>query len=350
MSSAFVFNQYYIDLLKKLKVIAKKHKDSSATAKKVLKSIKENYSIIDKSSDEYVNFIKTEISDDIWNLYLNLENDKTDDWIKENGSLLFFKNITLDDIVKLLRDNFLCNHYCSVFYIFKNNLDQDLLEKIIKLLQTFDNIDEINEIPDENIKKILIRLNSIKTESLKSKTGINMDDLKDTTIGKIAKEIIDDVDITKLQKSLSEEGNIFKAIAKPDSGFSELFTNVSQKMASKISSGELSQENIINDAVKFASVIPGLFNSASGNNGGGNNFSGMSNMMNMMNMMMKSNGGNSNDNDDDNNLSDLLKNMANNLGNKKGNKIGVNRGALKKNAKMKQLKAKLAKKNFKEEK
>jgi len=73
------------------------------------------------------------------------------------------------------------------------------------------------------------------------------------------KEIIEDVDLTKIKQSITSEGDIFKAIANPDSGFSELFTNVSQKMSNKISSGELSQEAIMKDAMKFASILPGLF-------------------------------------------------------------------------------------------
>jgi hypothetical protein len=62
MSSIYIFNQYYIDLIKKLKVIAKKHKDTSNTAKKVLNSIKNNYSTLDKSSDEYIKFLVSNIN------------------------------------------------------------------------------------------------------------------------------------------------------------------------------------------------------------------------------------------------------------------------------------------------
>jgi hypothetical protein len=88
--------------------------------------------------------------------------------------------------------------------------------------------------------------------------------------------------------------NIFKAIAKPDSGFSELFTNVSQKMSSKISSGELSQEAIMKDAMKFASILPGLFGGNSEDNSSGGGGFDMSTMMNMMSMMKNMNGGGGN--------------------------------------------------------
>ena len=52
LSATYIFNQYYIDLLKKVKVIAKKHRLQSETAKKVLKAIKDNYHTYDKTSSD----------------------------------------------------------------------------------------------------------------------------------------------------------------------------------------------------------------------------------------------------------------------------------------------------------
>ena len=105
------------------------------------------------------------------------------------------------------------------------------------------------------------------------------------------KEIIEDVDLTKIKQSITSEGDIFKAIANPDSGFSELFTNVSQKMSNKISSGELSQEAIMKDAMKFASILPGLFGGNTDDSSNGAGGFDMSSMMSMMSMMQNMNGG-----------------------------------------------------------
>jgi hypothetical protein len=85
MSAIFVFNQYYIDLLKKLKHISKKNKDNSSTAKKVLKAIKDNYVTFDKSSDEYISFIKSNFTDELWDSYIN---DEDDSWLKNNAEIL----------------------------------------------------------------------------------------------------------------------------------------------------------------------------------------------------------------------------------------------------------------------
>lgn len=301
LNTTYIFNQYYIDLLKKLKNIAKKHRLHSETAKKVLKSVKDNYQTYDKTSVEYIEFFKEKTAA-VWDNYVNIEKEKCDEWLKDdvNSQLEIYKDITLKDIVKLLRNNFITHHYLGVLYIYTNELNEEEITAILKELQKVSEEAEEGteiEIANENVKKVLIRLNDLKKDNVKTEDGSsdgmpNMDTLKDTTIGKIAKEIIEDIDLTKLKQSITEEGDIFKAIAKPDSGFGELFTNVSQKMSSKISSGELSQEAIMNDAMKFASLLPGLFGGAGGKGGGAGagGGDGMNMAMNMMQMMMNNGG------------------------------------------------------------
>ena len=106
-------------------------------------------------------------------------------------------------------------------------------------------------------------------------------------------------------------------------------------MSSKISSGELSQEAIFKDAMKFASLLPGMLGNTSGGgggggSGGGNKSSGgggfdMEAMMSMMSMMNSMNGGG----------------MGGGGGGGKKAKTGVNNQALKNLMKKQQLKQKL---------
>jgi hypothetical protein len=62
-------------------------------------------------------------------------------------------------------------------------------------------------------------------------------------------------------------------------------------MSNKISSGELSQEAIMKDAMKFASILPGLFGGNADDSSNGAGGFDMSSMMNMMSMMQNMNGG-----------------------------------------------------------
>lgn len=340
LKPTYIFNQYYIDLLKKIKNIAKKHRTQSETAKRALKSVKDNYQTYDKTSDEYLDFFKNSCNEEFWSSYIQLEEEEeVDKWLKDdkNLSVEVYKNISLKDVVKLLRNNYIVHHYLTVLYIYTNQMTEEDITKILKLLQEKDEVnldDEANKVDNENINKILKRFLKEKSKNAEQTKNEDddipgMDSLKDTTIGKIAKEIIDDIDLTKIKQSINDEGDIFKAIAKPDSGFGELFTNVSQKMSSKISSGELSQEAIFKDAMKFASLLPGMLGTNGGGAAGGGKSAGgggfdMEAMMNMMSMMNNMNGGGG----------------MGGGGGKKG-KTGVNNQALKNLMKKQQLRQKL---------
>jgi hypothetical protein len=322
-SSTIIFNQYYYDLLTKIRTIAKKHKEHSSTAKKILEVVKENYKEFDKSSDDYVKFLNENCNDDFWKSYLEVNKEDCDEWLKKDDvkSIYLFKEITIGDMTKLLRDNFMCHHYLSVFYIFKNEMNDESASTILKILQSFD---EEFEMENQEYKKVIERLNSIKTDKVKEGASFDgMDNLKDTTIGKIAKEIIQDVNIDKLKQSISNnEGDIFKALANPENGLGELFTTVGTKVTDKISSGELNQDAIMKDAMKFASLLPSMFGNGNGGGGGDEGGFNMADMMKMMSAMNGMGGG----------------------GPKRGTKAGINKQGLRNLAKRQELQKKLASK------
>lgn len=318
-SSIIIFNQYYYDLLTKIRTVAKKNKEHSKTAKKVLETVKEHYKEFDKSSDDYIKFIKDNCNDEFWKIYIDTSKDDCDDWLKKDDvkNIYLFKDISIADVTKLLHDNFLCHHYLSVFYIFKNEMTDEYATSILKILQSFD---EEFELDNEDYKKVLERLNTIKTEKVKNDSSFEgMENLKDTTIGKIAKEIIDSTNIDKIKQSITNnEGDIFKALANPENGLGELFTTVGTKVTDKISSGELNQDAIMKDAMKFASVM-------FGNQGGSGDNSGSFNMADMMKMMS------------------AMNQMGAKVGKKKS-KTAVNKEALRNLAKKQELKKKLSNK------
>lgn len=319
-SSIVIFNQYYYELLTKIRTIAKKHKDNSSTASKVLDVMKDNYKEFDKTSVEYVEFLNANCNDEFWKSYIDVEKDNCDDWLKKDEvkKVNIFKEITIGEIAKLLRDNFLCHHFLSVFYIYKNEMSDDSASTILKILQTFS--DDF-ELENDDYKKIINRLNNMKTDKVKENTAFEgMGELKETTIGKIAKEIIDDVNIDKFKQTMTEEGDILKALANPENGLGELFSKVGNKVSDKISSGELNQDAIMKDAMKFASMLPSMFGNNGGGGGGGGN--GDFNMADMMRMMGAMNGG----------------------GGGKKSKTAINKNGLKALAKKAELQKKLASK------
>lgn len=337
-ATIFIFNQYYIDFLKRIKNIAKENKDVSTTANGVYKAIKEHYSTVDKTSEEYQTYVNENIAADVWDKYPSKE------WMQENKDLHLYKDVSIGNIAKLMDDEYLCHHFLTVFYIFRNDMSNELSSQIVNILQSVDGKELLEDLEDEKIKNVLTNLRELRDKKIKEKAGIDMDFIQDTTLGKLAKEILEDVDVGKLQKSMANNNDILKAIGDPDSGFADIITNVSKKMATKISSGELKQENLIQDAMKFASIMPNLFGGAAGANarrpGSGGKQPDLSNIMNMMSSMM----GTGKEGDSDCGLEELMraaKGAASGRGKAHGSKKVFNESALKKIAKAKKLKKKL---------
>jgi hypothetical protein len=330
----------------------------NAFGKTILKAIRENYTTLDKSSDEYTIYMKT-IPEDFWASYIGIDDIGAAgaDWFLADDvkDVCIYKGITVSSIRKLMKDDYMCHHFFSVFYLFLNELSDDDVKVYLSVLQDTKNEIGLDVITNESHKKLIARLNELKTKKQKDTTGFNMSGMEDTMLGKLAKEILEDVDVEKLQKSIGDNGDILKAIGDPDSGFSELISNVSRKMASKISSGELKQENLLQDAIKFASAMPGgIFGnqggagaagaagagatgaSKQGGGGGSGNQPDMASMMNMMSSMMNNKEG-----------MDMFKNMMGNMNQNQNQRGGsrptVNKPALKKLATANRLKSKLAK-------
>ena len=266
--------------------------------------------------------------------------------MEEVGGVEIFTNISVKQIQRLINDNFLCHHFLTVFYLFKNDLSDEEVKKYIKIFQESSE-ELLNEIENEGNKKMISRLNSLKTKNIKDKTNLNMAGMEDTMLGKLAKEILEDVDIDKLQKSIGDNGDILKAIGDPNSGFSDLISNVSRKMATKISNGELKQENLLQDAMKFASIMPGMFGNQNGGPGGPGGPSGMPGapgaaggsgpdmaaMMKMMGAMMNNKEG-----------MEAFGNMMNPKGKKKDTRTTFNKNAYRKSMAINRLKTKLDRK------
>ena len=111
-----------------------------------------------------------------------------------------------------------------------------------------------------------------------------MDGLKDTALGRLASEIVQDIDMKSLSDSLgfnpgaAGEGgeapappnmaNIFAALGDNSSGLGKLVASVGTKLHAKMTSGELSQETLLQDAMKMATKLPGMGGGAGGGLGG----------------------------------------------------------------------------------
>jgi len=250
----YVFNQYYIDLLKKLKNYAKEQKDNSKEARDILRAIKKHYANVDKLSPEYIEILQQV---DFWSIYNNLE----EPWKSEtlpDGSL--YKDISTTQILKVFKERYTLHHYLIIFSLFQtNDLVIDKVMEVLKHVMTPEFSEKLELIENDTVKTTLLKLKNLHSIRTSNVLEDELKVLESTSLGKLAKEIMEDVNVKELQQSL-QSGNldILSSLQNPDSGFGKLVSSVSTKMISKLASGELQQENLLQDAMQLASKLPNM--------------------------------------------------------------------------------------------
>jgi len=289
-----VFNQYYFDVLKKLRALARERKEDSREARGVLKAVKRHYLSWDKDSGEYREwFNEADSADGEWGRYASLENttEALEAWSSATTALLY-KDMPVTMVRDIFKDGVSFHYFAAILCVLRRD-DVSGGDSGGELLKTV--LNTLKAIAKETDAELATRIAAIESDEVRhlmkraavlhasqraamaaaaagaggaaAAGGLpNFSGLEDTSLGRLAKEIMDEVNVDDLQKSVGEDGDILKALANPDSGLLKLVGTVSQKMVSKMASGELNQENLLSDALQFATKmggnIPGLGNLA----------------------------------------------------------------------------------------
>lgn len=273
----FLFNQYYFDLLKKVKNQAKKQKTTNRDARNILRSIKASYASYETGAEEYLQAFSTSIPASFWDAYYACAEDKVDTFLSadEASSAWTYKQISVSMMASCVKDTFVLHNYLTIFAILsqKDTSDEDIKKamELLKNLKSGDIAAEIESISSIDVKRWIVKLHAIYTHNITHVFKDQLSDIESTSIGRLAKEIMDEVDVSTIQNTISNEGDIFKALSDPNSGIASLLGTVSQKMIGKLASGEIKQENLLEDAMKFATKLPGMLqgSAASGSALGG---------------------------------------------------------------------------------
>ena len=288
-----VFNQYYFDVLKKLRALARERKEDSREARGVLKAVKRHYLSWDKDSGEYREwFNEADSADGEWGRYAALENttEALEAWSSGTTALLY-KDMPVTMVRDIFKDGVSFHYFAAILCVLRREDvagDGELLKTVLNTLKAIaketdaELTTRIAAIESEEVQHLMKRAAMLHASQRAAMAAAaagsggaaagagaglpNFSGLEDTSLGRLAKEIMDEVNVDELQKSVGEDGDILKALANPDSGLLKLVGTVSQKMVSKMASGELNQENLLSDALQFATKmggnIPGLGNLA----------------------------------------------------------------------------------------
>jgi len=147
----------------------------------------------------------------------------------------------------------------SVNEMSEEDLLNEILTKSLKILSSLDNnidIDnELNEIMDDDVRIILTHIKDLKVDvtNKESLDSSNLDNLLgNSKIGKLAKEISDNIDLESLNintdnpEEMLNPANLFSG----ENGnlIGNLVQQVGSSITEKMSSGELKQEDLVQDA------------------------------------------------------------------------------------------------------
>lgn len=210
-----------------------------------------------------------EITDDICNE--NLEIFKTDPIILQNVSfkVIWESNITNDTKINIWK-------YLQSFCIYNFNKSEEDIDVIIKNLQQNEKVKDKEAL--NKAKKLKKLSESIKSDSIKNKIEGKLEDIEDlendpsmkqmedllenTSIGKIAKEVTEELDI----ENMIGEGGGIEDIMRGDN-----MMNIFKSISSKIDSANTGGGNIMEEAIGISKNMQGnpLFSSM---------FSGLSKM------------------------------------------------------------------------
>lgn len=263
----YAFNNFYLNFLNDLK----KYNDEFR------KEVKKNFKVFDKSSVEYFEKIKDSFNTN--------EADTTKVELLPNMSFVTIMD-KVEDVEKHMIE--------SYFYIFKVMImiyeddDETILEKvldIIKAIQLNENVDEkMSEVLDDDLSQVLIKLKEVLLTDDEQPSNENKDTssnpfdmLENSKIGSLAKEISNEIDINDLNITSPEQLLDIKNLTSSNNVLGNIISKVSTKIQNKISSGELSQGDLVNEALSFV----GMMNNNGGGSGGGNNpFGDISSLLN----------------------------------------------------------------------
>jgi len=260
----YVFNQYYIDLLKKIKTYAKNSKESSKPARDILRAIKKNYASMDKLADSYIGVMDMS---EVWTSYDELE----DPFSFNPESFELYNGMNYLWVKELFTDKYTLHHYLMILNLFRQpDLDVDNVVESLKFLTNKEFEEKIKVIESEYVREHLMKIKKLHSSRTSNLFENELKDLESTTLGKLAKEIMSDINVEELQQSFQNESlDILGSLQNPNSGFGKLISSVSTKMLAKLASGEIQQEKLLEDAFGLASKLPGMLPGDIGKNMGG---------------------------------------------------------------------------------
>ena len=272
--NVYIFNQYYVELLKLCKAEAKKVKDDSKPARDLLRAIKKHYASFDKLDAGHLTFFRESAGVAIAKYMADCEVHDAD---LDTAAIWYKGDVTFGTIATLVKTHALQHQYCLLFgLLIQEGVDG---AEVVKMLQGEEaTMDSMHSWSPENVTamkhlmQVSAEVSKAGSASANASPFPGLEDLESTSLGRLAKEIMEDPEVKNLQDAMRNMGtgeggagpaDIFSMLggggnSEASGGIAKLMGTVSQKMVQKLMSGEIKQETLLQDAMTFAGKMQGM--------------------------------------------------------------------------------------------
>ena len=141
--------------------------------------------------------------------------------------------------------------------------DTDRVKKLVENIKNVSN-PESNQDNEENTSEDKELLDMIKNLSANTNSDTNIDEefIDNSLIGNLAKELSDELDMSSMNidpENTNNVGDVFSNLLSGDNPmkFMNLIQTVGDKINNKVSSGDLNQQDLINEAGKMMGALGG---------------------------------------------------------------------------------------------
>ena len=260
---AFLFNQYYFEILTKLKSHAKD-------------AIRKHYAKFDRVSDVYskrfyevaipiLDAFKARILEEKKDSTKTAETKDEDD---DTDEIEFFKGISWFLVKETIEAKMLDQFLAALVIIQalgENKDSEDVVNAVWRVVKEFDSIDKL-ELPEDHLAMQILKW----IDSVRSQEKSKREEENNQEIPSALKETLDKIGSTKIGQLATELSK--ELSGKPDLGnIGDMVSKVSSKLQSKLQNGEINQNDLLQETMGMMGSLMNLAGSATGSAASGGN-------------------------------------------------------------------------------
>ena len=263
----YTFNKFYVDLIKDMKRLSPELKAK----------VKHIYKVVDKSSDEYIQFFCDGMSIHFQNFEPSNEDIQT---------VCIFKNVSVAEVLAHIGEKnvimtwnylYVLSALGMLFKLVGAEPDNEeattlLFDKVVIAIGIIRGrgISEagavLDDILDDDIRGVLSKIEKIDEADAADNTsdGGGADDVmkmfagfENSKICNLAKEISSEIDISNVKLDSQEDIMKLMDFSSSNNILGNIIGKVSSKMQEKMSKGEMKQEDLIGEAMNMMSMMGG---------------------------------------------------------------------------------------------